>query len=42
MEIFDIEDEIAEKRDELIASLEERMKQKTKVTELFTIRWQVI
>ncbi len=42
MEIFDIEDEIADKRDELIAALEERMKQRTEVTELFTIRWQVI
>ncbi|EOG9708986.1 SNF2-related protein [Vibrio cholerae] len=42
MEIFDIEDEIADKRDELIAALEARMKQKTEVTELFTIRWQVI
>ncbi|MCY9826983.1 MULTISPECIES: hypothetical protein [Vibrio] len=42
MEIFDIEDEIADKRDELISALEARMKQKTEVTELFTIRWQVI
>lgn len=30
MEIFDIEDEIADKRDELISALEARMKQKTK------------
>lgn len=42
LEIFDIEDEIADKRDELIAALEERMKQKTEVKDLFTIRWQVI
>ncbi|HCH0724486.1 TPA: DEAD/DEAH box helicase family protein [Vibrio parahaemolyticus] len=42
IEIFDIEDEIADKRDELIAALEARMKQKTEVTELFTVRWQVI
>ncbi|WP_442806523.1 helicase-related protein [Vibrio cortegadensis] len=41
-EIFDVEDEIADKRDELIAALEERMKQKTNVTELFTVRWSVI
>lgn len=41
MEIFDIEDEIADKRDELIAALEARMKQKTNITELFTIRWHV-
>ena len=40
-EIFDVEDEIADKRDELIAALEERMKQRTEVTELFTIRWKV-
>lgn len=42
MEVFDIEDEIADKRDELIAALEKRMKQRTEVTELFTVRWQVI
>ncbi|WP_158662473.1 hypothetical protein, partial [Escherichia coli] len=42
MEIFDIEDEIADKRDELISALEERMKQKTDITELFSIRWKVI
>ncbi|WP_139803817.1 hypothetical protein, partial [Cronobacter sakazakii] len=42
MEIFDIEDEIADKRDELISALEEQMKQKTDITELFTIRWKVI
>ncbi|WP_413284208.1 SNF2-related protein [Vibrio sp. MA40-2] len=41
-EIFDVEDEIADKRDELIAALEERMKQKTNVTELFTVRWSVV
>lgn len=41
MAIFDIEDEIADKRDELIAALEARMKQKTHISELFTIRWHV-
>ncbi len=40
--IFDIEDEIAEKRDRLVESLEKRMQQKTTVTPLFTIRWSVI
>lgn len=40
--IFDIEDEIAEKRDRLVESLEKRMQQKTTVTPLFTIRWRVI
>jgi len=39
--IFDIEDEIAEKRDKLIAALERRMSQKTSVQPLFTIRWAV-
>lgn len=42
MEIFDIEDEIADKRDQLICALEERMKQKTEITELFTVRWKII
>ncbi|WP_371374864.1 SNF2-related protein [Thalassotalea aquiviva] len=41
-EIWDVEDEIAEKRDELIAALEARMKQKTEIEELFTIRWAVV
>jgi superfamily II DNA or RNA helicase len=40
--IFDIEDEIAEKRDRLVESLEKRMQQKTTVTPVFTIRWSVI
>lgn len=39
--IFDVEDEIAEKRDRLIEALEKRMEQKTKTTPLFTIRWSV-
>ena len=41
-EIFDVEDEIMEKRDQLIEQLEQRLKQKTGVKELFTIRWRVI
>lgn len=40
--IFDIEDEIAIKRDRLVESLEKRMRQKTTVTPVFTIRWSVI
>lgn len=40
--IWDVEDSIAEKRDELIAALEARLKQKTEIKELFTVRWQVI
>lgn len=39
--IFDVEDEIAEKRDRLIDALERRMKQKTDIQPLFTIRWSV-
>jgi superfamily II DNA/RNA helicase len=39
--IFEIEDEIAGKRDLLVESLEKRMEQKTKATTLFTIRWKV-
>ncbi len=40
--IFDIEDEIMDKRDKLVDGLEKRMKQKTSVKDLFTIRWQVV
>lgn len=41
-QIFDIEDEIMEKRDNLIDALEKRLEQKTMVNELFTIKWAVI
>jgi len=40
--IFDVEDEIMEKRDTLIDALEKRMHQRTKSEPLFTIRWQVV
>lgn len=40
--IFDVEDDIHEKRDELIEALEKRLNQKTDVEELFLIRWKVI
>jgi len=40
-QIFDLEDEIAEKRDDLIQLLEQRMAQKTAAEPLFTIRWSV-
>lgn len=40
-EIFDVEDEIIEKRDELIFALEKRLKQRTETKELFTVRWHV-
>lgn len=40
--IFEVEDEIREKRDALISALEQRMTQHTHRRPLFTIRWQVI
>ncbi|KAA6232517.1 DEAD/DEAH box helicase [Chlorobium phaeovibrioides] len=40
-EIFKVEDEIMEKRDSLITSLERRLTQNTTTEELFTIRWAV-
>jgi hypothetical protein len=41
-QIFEVEDQIAEKRDALIDGLQKRMSQKTKTTPLFTIQWQVV
>jgi hypothetical protein len=41
-EIFEVEDEIIAKRDELIASLQQRMQEKTETQTLFTLRWQVV
>lgn len=40
--IFDVEDEIAEKRDKLIDALERRLQQRTQVHSLFTVRWTVV
>ena len=40
-EIFSAEDEIMEKRDALIESLEKRLAQRTETEALFTIRWAV-
>jgi SNF2 family DNA or RNA helicase len=40
-DIFRIEDEIMEKRDQLIDSLERRLAQRTETETLFTIRWAV-
>jgi hypothetical protein len=40
-EIFDVEDDIIAKRDELIASLQQRLQEKTETETLFTLRWQV-
>ena len=41
-EIFTVEDEIIEKRDALIASLEQRLQEKTESQTLFTLRWQIV
>jgi predicted nucleic acid-binding Zn-ribbon protein len=40
-EIFDVEDEIEARRDQLIDVLEKRMKQRTQVQPLFRIHWQL-
>ncbi|MBE2905744.1 hypothetical protein HPJ99_11605 [Anoxybacillus flavithermus] len=41
-QIFDIEDEIMEKRDKLIDELEKQLVQKIEKEELFTIRWTIV
>ena len=41
-EIFKVEDEIIEKRDRLIDSLERRLAQRVETETLFTIRWTVV
>ena len=41
-QIFEIEDEIAGKRDTLIDGLQQRMTQKTHSSHLFTIQWEVV
>lgn len=40
--IFQVEDEVIDRRDELIKELENRIEQKIKKEELFTIAWEVI
>lgn len=40
--IFDIEDEIEEKRKTLVAALESRLEQKTSNMPLFSVRWKII
>jgi hypothetical protein len=39
--IFDLEDDVKDKRDRLITKLEERMTQRTQRETIFTIRWMV-
>jgi len=40
--IFDVEDEIMARRDELIARLEKRIHRRSSVQPLFTISWSVV
>ena len=40
-DIFKVEDEIIQKRDILIESLERRLAQKTETERLFTVQWAV-
>lgn len=40
--IFDVEDEIEQRRDDLIEALERRMHQKSTTHHLFRIRWQLV
>lgn len=39
--IYDVEDDIEEKRDAMIAALEQQRHQKSTNQKLFTIRWQL-
>jgi hypothetical protein len=41
-EIFAVEDEIIDQRDQLIESLQQRLQEKTETNTLFTLRWQVV
>ena len=40
--IFDVEDEISEKRDELFHSIKEQLKQQSQTEHLFAVRWEVV
>lgn len=40
-QIFDVEDEITEKRDALIDALEQRLHRKSKTKQLFTVFWKI-
>lgn len=39
--IFDVEDEIEQRRDDLIEALERRMRQKSTTHHIFIIRWKL-
>ena len=40
--IFEVEDEILEQRDGVIADIERRLQQNTNIQEIFTVRWSVV
>ena len=40
--IFDVEDEISEKRDELFHSIKEQLKQQSQTEHLFAVRWEIV
>ncbi|WP_410497704.1 SNF2-related protein [Chitinibacter sp. S2-10] len=40
--VFDVEDEIIARRDELIETLHQRMQEETETQTLFTLRWQLV
>ena len=41
-QIWDVEDEIHQKRDELLEKIEQQLKQKCQTEHLFSVRWQVV
>lgn len=41
-QVFDVEDEIADKRDALIEALEQRLHRSSKAENLFAVRWQLV
>jgi adenine-specific DNA-methyltransferase len=41
-DLFDAQDEVDRKRDNLIAATQERLKQKVETKPLFTIRWSIV
>ena len=41
-QVFDVEDEIADKRDAMIDALEQRLHRSSKAENLFVVRWQLV
>lgn len=42
LNLYQSQDEVDNKKEQLIEEIESRLKQKTETTELFTVRWKVI